>query len=197
MIRWMLLLGLLLVGCGMGPTTYPGDRVEERACRWCGGTGEAGQMQEGGPVSDGPCPGCRGAKKLKVVVPGPNHPAVVKGTVRDLAALGDIAGNPDAIALMTMQEGQNPGPVTGAVPNATVVFEGSDKVTYAVPATGRIKTMLKPGHYKVTITAPGFAEGHQEIDVAQRREPIWSERARLVTEEQEADTTYVDFTLRR
>lgn len=189
MWRWLLVLGLLVVGCGMGPTTYPGDKTEERTCRWCGGTGLAGPMDEGPHNTGGKCPGCRGAKKLTVVIPGPNHPAMVRGTVRDATKMGEDS------PLLSFEESHTPGPVRGAVGGAKVVFEGVDRVEYTVPSSGKVKTLLKPGHYKVTISAPGFQEAQEEVEVAQRREPIWDEKAHLKTEEQEADTTYVDFVL--
>ncbi len=190
----------------MKPQVYPGDRTEVRDCRWCGGTGEGGDeremaMGEGMPPrggGGGVCPGCRGKKKLSVVIPGPNHPAVVRGSVRDLKAMGDEAMNPEAAALLAFHENRSPGPVKGAVGGAKVVFDsGSKKVEYTVPASGKIKTMLVPGDYKVTVTADGFAEYHDEVHVAARREPIWDERARLVTEEAMAEQTEVLFLLSR
>lgn len=198
MIRWLLLLSLLVAGCGMGPQAYPGDKTEERACRWCDGTGKDVPQEEGIPVpTGGKCPGCRGAKRLRVVIPGPNHPAVVKGTVRDAAALGNVAYDPEAQAVLAFEESRGPGPVRGAVQNAKILFEGPARVEYSVPASGRIKTMLKPGSYKATVTAPGYQETTLELTVRPRQEPLWAERARLITEEQEADTTYVDFLLKR
>ncbi|GMU54383.1 MAG: hypothetical protein AMXMBFR33_35290 [Candidatus Xenobia bacterium] len=191
----------------MKPQTYPGDRTEMRDCRWCGGTGEGGDEREmamqgeGMPPrggGGGVCPGCRGKKKLSVIVPGPNHPAVVRGSVRDVKAMGAEATSPEAAALLAFHENRSPGPVKGAVGGAKVVFDnGSKKVEYTVPANGKIKTMLVPGHYKVTVTAEGFQDYHDEVDVAARREPIWDERARLITEESVADQTEVLFLLSR
>lgn len=195
MIRFWLLLSLLMVGCGLGPQAYPGDKTETRVCYWCNGTGLAADEVEG-RTTGGKCPGCRGAKKLKCILPGPNHPAEVRGTVRDATALGDMANNPEAAALMAFEENRRPGPIRGAV-SAKISFEGADKIEYTVPASGRIKTLLKPGHYNVTITAPGFQELKTEADVRARQEPIWDERAHLVTPEREADVTYLDFVLKK
>lgn len=192
MRQYLLLLCLLSGGCGMGPKTYAGDKVETRTCRWCNGSGQDTTGAEGAPPSGGLCPGCKGAKNLQVIIPGPKHPAMVKGTVRDASKLPH-----DDNGLTAMMEAREPmKPITGGVGGAKVSFQ-KDGTTQEIPSsnTGRFKILLEPGHYKVHVTAGGFADLDQELDVAARKEPIWEERAHLVTEAAEADTTYYDAAL--
>jgi hypothetical protein len=79
------------------------------------------------------------------------------------------------------------------VAGAKVSFQ-KDGISQEIPSgsTGRFKILLEPGHYKVHITANGFADLDEELEVAARKEPIWEERAHLKTEAAEADTTYYD-----
>ncbi|MEW6277974.1 MAG: hypothetical protein AB1758_05075 [Candidatus Eremiobacterota bacterium] len=207
-VRWKSLGAVALVGlvlfvtvrAMMGPQLYPGDRVETRVCRWCNGTGRSDPSEEGIPNPGGPCPGCRGAKKLRVILPGPQHPAVVKGTVRDSAVVGELDSMmPETAAMMQFQESRNPTqPVTGAVPGLRLVFEGNgQKLELNIAKSGRFKALLPPGDYQVTLSAPGYATRSESLHVAARREPIWDERATLITEERIADETWVDFRMTR
>ena len=190
MRKLLVVLILWLSGCSSGPRTFAGDKVETRACRWCNGTGvdDSGE----GPSAGGACPGCRGAKQLQVVIPGPKHPALVKGVVRDLSKLP--SGSDDVVVLMEAREPLKP--VTGALAGAQVRFE-KDGTTQEIASSsgGRFKILLEPGHYKVHLSATGFADLDQELDVAPLQEPIWAERAHLKTPEKDADTTYFDVSL--
>lgn len=168
---------------------YPGDKVETRQCRWCNGSGkdEDAESQE---RTGGVCPGCRGAKKVDVILPGPNHPVVIKGSVRD-AALSDglpyDEGPPNPLQ-----------PVKGAIPNAKIVFErGGKPVETQTATTGRFRLAVPPGTYKVSIKADGFPSLSEEFEVHPRREPIWLEKANLITEEKLADEMTPVFLLKR
>ena len=208
-VNWKVFVALAFVGLGlfltarffMKPATYPGDVIEERECRWCGGTGVNGpDLAESGAPGTQPgatCIGCRGRKRLQVIVPGPNHPALVKGTVRDAAVAGRL--DPEAAAMAQFMENRDPRePVQGAVGDATLVAEsGGKRLELPVAKTGRFRCLLAPGSYQVTIRAPGYRTSTTTLQVPQRREPIWDERARLVTEEQEADTVWADFALEK
>jgi hypothetical protein len=196
MARWMVLSFLWLGGCTSTGQVYPGDKTEQRSCRWCNGSGvESGDAYDGSPPPGvrpgGACPGCAGAKKVTVILPGPEHPTWVKGTIRD----SKVAENLPIEALLT--ENQRPmQPVAGAISGAKLEFEGpSGKVPTASNNTGRFKLFLKPGHYKVRIQAAGFAEKSQEFDVPARQQPIWQEKAKLVTEQSKADEFPLDLTL--
>jgi len=178
----------------MGPKTFPGDKVETRTCRWCNGTGQNAEPEgEGRPPAPGACPGCGGSKNVQVLVPGPKHPALVKGTVRDESKAP--AGDNGLTAMMESREPMKP--ITGGVAGAKVTFQ-KDGATQEVPSsnTGRFKILLEPGHYKVHVSADGFADLDEELDVAARKEPIWQEKAHLKTEAAEADTTFYDAALK-
>jgi hypothetical protein len=193
MRKLLILLTLFLSGCSMGPTSYPGDKVETRACRWCNGSGQNTEPEsEGGPPTGGSCPGCRGAKQLKVIVPGPKHPALVKGAVRDASKMP--SGNDEVVALLEAREPLKP--ITGALGGAKITFEkdGARQEVSSLPS-GRFKLMLEPGKYKVHLSADGFADSDQNFEVAVRQEPIWDEKAHLKTEAQEADTSFFDVAL--
>ena len=181
---------LWLAGCSGGPKTFAGDKVETRACRWCNGSGvdDSGE----GPSAGGACPGCRGAKQLQVVIPGPKHPALVKGVVRDLSKLP--GGPDDVVVLMEAREPLKP--ITGALGGARLRFE-KDGTTQEISSSsaGRFKILLEPGHYQVHLSAAGFADLDQPLEVAPLQEPIWAERAHLKTPEKDADTTYFDVSL--
>ncbi|MFN8611832.1 MAG: hypothetical protein U0931_30080 [Vulcanimicrobiota bacterium] len=72
--------------------------METRICRWC---------EEGpGTRPGGPCPGCKYAKQLKLIVPGPKHPAMVKGAIRDQSEL--LEGPTDVVLLMESREPLKP-----------------------------------------------------------------------------------------
>lgn len=193
-ICWTLLV-CVISGCSASKV-YPGDKVEQRDCRWCGGSGvERGESYEGSPPPGvkvgGACVGCKGARKLRVVLPGPKHPAWLKGTVRDAEK---VRGMPVEVELN--ERINRTQPVLGAVAGARLRFQGAGKAVEVTSApSGRYRVLLEPGDYKVTITASGFADCQGEAHVAPRTAPIWDERARLVTPEQEADTSQADFLL--
>lgn len=155
-----------------GPELREGDRVESLACPVCGGSGEA---KEAGKR----CATCLGSKKLKAVVPGPNHPALIKGTVRDLSAFKGQA-EADSVAAQDAQSHKlSLQAVRGAVPRASLLFEGPENVEIVAKTTGRFSGYLKPGSYKLSVMAPGYAKLEREISVGPRQEPIWPEAAGL------------------
>ena len=175
-----------------GPQMYDGDRLETRTCRWCNGTGKdgGGDGPEGGPrPADGVCPGCRGAQKSQVIIPGPKHPTPLKGSVRDATL---FPGGADAVAMVELTERSKPmQPIQGAVREAKIVFDGPTKLEISSLATGKFRCQLEPGQYTLTVTASGFKEFKQSLTVPQRKNPIWQEKAKLVTEEQADDTLVV------
>ncbi len=190
-------LFVILAKMGSGPQLYPGDKTEIRTCRWCNGSGIEANQEEG--TQDprtrpgGPCVGCHGAKKLSVVMPGPNHPASVKGTVRDAQVGRDLP-----VEALLMENRQPMRPVAGAVGGAKIVFAGpSRQVETLVGPNGRFRAMLQPGHYTVKLSAAGYKESTEQLDVAPLREPIWQEKAHLVTPEKEADVTRVDYLMEK
>lgn len=97
---WLGLMGLaVVVGLVTGrwlkqPTLYPGDRVETRECRDCGGSGRMIAGYEGGPQTETACDTCAGRGKVQVILPGPNRPVWVKGAVVDAARAGSLVEDP-------------------------------------------------------------------------------------------------------
>lgn len=170
------------------PAVYAGDRVETRDCRDCGGTGVMGDYMEGEPQpgmpsKEGPCVTCGGRKTVQVILPGPNHPAWVKGTVVDAA----LVAEGDAGLLDERLAGRGPmEPVPGAIPQATVVFErGGQKVEVHSANSGRIRAQLPPGTWKVSATAAGFSSYSGQVDVPPRTSPIYVEEARTLRPEED------------
>jgi hypothetical protein len=89
-------------------------------------------------------------------------------------------------------------PVVGAIPGAKLEFQGAgDPVEVTTAATGRFRVLLPPGSYKVRMRADGYAEATAELSVGARKEPIWEERARLVTPEQAEDETHFDGVMKK
>lgn len=151
-----------------GPQLHDGDRVESLDCPVCQGTGV-------GKLVDTRCQACLGNKTLKVVLPGPNHPVDIRGSVRDLAAFKDLAEAEQVAANDALDRKPSLTPVRGAVPHAAIVFEGGERVEMVSKATGKYWGMLPPGSYRVTVTAPGFAPYSQQLEVPPRQQPIWPE----------------------
>ena len=157
------ILAFVAVRSTSGPQLYAGDRLETRTCRWCSGSGlylvEAHESK---------CPGCQGAKTVKVVIPGPEHPAPVRGNVSDAAAAPAPAAEKGKLHL-----------VKGGVPDARLSFKGPEALEITSQAGGRYKCSLKPGAYTVTVTADGFQSLTQSFTVAPLQSPVWEERTRL------------------
>lgn len=158
----MLVVGLKSSG---GPQTFDGDKIEVRDCWACEGSGE----------KDGErCKDCLGNKTLKVVVPGPNHPAQVKGSVRDKTAFkneqeaAEIAAKDAADTKLSLK------PVQGGVGQATILVKGQNgEVELETKASGKFSTLLKPGTYTLVVSAQGFQEKTLTLEVAARQEPVW------------------------
>lgn len=167
---------------------YAGDKLETRTCRWCNGSG-IDQEEEGPKPPGGCCPGCNGSKQVEVVLPGPKHPRWVKGTVQDQAALPVGYQDPEAAAMEAVTAAHQPmQPVRGAVPEAKITFEGpGGKLEVTSARTGRFRCALPPGVYNVKVSAPGFSEATQTVEIGPLQHPIWNERANLVTEEKMED----------
>lgn len=184
----MAIFFVILAGRRPAPKLYPGDRTEMRTCRWCNGTGiEQGgehELENGAPLkAGGPCVGCRGEKQLRVILPGPNHPAWVKGTVID-PTLGDLVESSGPSRFRS---------VPGALKGAQLEWSnGSEKWETRVGLTGRYKILLAPGHYKVHVSFKDYKPYDGEVDVVAPTEPIWEEYAHLVTPDEQPP---VDFQL--
>ncbi|MBI2267491.1 MAG: carboxypeptidase regulatory-like domain-containing protein [Armatimonadetes bacterium] len=165
------------------PSLSPGDRLETRTCRECGGGGKIrGDAYEGDPRlrPGGPCPACKGKGKVQVIIPGPKHPVAVKGVVFDKGAYPQE----DAPGAQLMLERDPRKPVPGAIGQAKIAFisQGRKLLEVTSNATGRFKALVPPGTYKVTATAGGFQPYEEAFSVPPLTEPIWLEEARIVRE---------------
>src|SRR2546429_9969226 len=82
------LLSLLFILGGMQaakyfsrPDLYPGDRVEERACRWCGGSGKDKEMARRLPELEDACHACGGGGREEAIIPAPPRPTQMAAAV--------------------------------------------------------------------------------------------------------------------
>lgn len=170
-----------------GPQLSKGDKLEVRTCRRCQGNGQE-------PASDKRCRGCLGSKKVKVILPGPEHPVEIGGTVRDLGAFDDLQ-SAQSLA-QSESEPKNLTPVRGAVRQAKIRFHGaSGKIELESKATGRYRGALKPGQYQVEVTAAGFQDWKQDLTIAPRTEPIWPKMPGV--EESKEDQLRLHFMLKK
>lgn len=169
---FLALMFVMGVRSATGPQLREGDRVESLPCPVCRGSGE-------GKEAGKRCSTCLGAKKLKAVVPGPNHPVLIKGTVRDLAAFKDRQEAEQVAEAEAKDHRLSLKPVRGAVAQASLILEGAQRVEIPVKATGRYSGYVAPGRYQLSLRASGYGELRQELEVAPRQQPIWPEAAGL------------------
>lgn len=149
-----------------GPQLYDGDKLESRDCPRCEGRGTF--------ESEERCRGCVGAKKLKVIIPGPEHPVSISGTVRDLGAFKNEAEAREVAEVDATTKKVTLKPVRGAVGNAQIVFKAAHgEFVIQGKATGRYSCAMKPGEYEVTVTADGFPEKKEQLTVPVRTHPVW------------------------
>ena len=181
-------LFLLVIPVSMGltrwlrqPQLFPGDKLEYRTCRECGGSGvEAGDASEGpqeGPGAPGSrCVGCGGKKQVAVILPGPNHPSKVSGVIFE-----GKADDPDQDLAVMMSAADPHASVPGALADAHVVFQkDAERREYTSNQKGVFKGALSPGEWKFTATAGGFKEQTGTLSVPALTEPIWQEEAHIV-----------------
>jgi hypothetical protein len=162
-------MGLMLVFGLRSSSQVPlheGDERRSITCKWCEGTGKMGEER---------CKYCLGAKKLKAVIPGPNHPLRVRGTVWNVAHFGseekarEAAESEDyeKVYLKTRPE---------AVGQARIIFQNSDaEVVMEAKPSGRYWGYLVPGDYTVSVMHPEFEKMEQAFTVPVREHPIWPE----------------------
>jgi hypothetical protein len=173
------------------PDLFPGDVMEERDCRYCGGTGTDPEF----PI----CHSCSGDGKVNVIIPGPNHPIMISGAVLDYQNYL-LTGGPMDMGIAAFQ------PVDGAIPGATLtltrlgnallyefdeetgeryevgeeevrteILEGESEHTFTIPPSGRFRVQLKPGLWRVTSRANGYQPFDRELNLPALVEPIWQE----------------------
>lgn len=172
-----------------GPELFPGDKVEALVCPVCQGSGD-------GKQAGTRCQACLGSQKLKAVVPGPEHPVEVRGSVRDLGRFRDQSEADEVAARDAANLKPSLNVVQGGLANARVVFEGGPgRTEFESKATGKYWGVLPPGQYKLTVSADGFAPVSREMTVEPRSKPIWPEAGGLDPAEKE--TLQLDLFLSR
>lgn len=153
-----------------GPQLFKGDRQETMICRLCQGNGKD-------------CKLCLSTGKVKVIVPGPNHPVDIRGTVRDAAAFPSLEQAQSTAEREAGEVGLKP--VTGAVHNARLAFAKDGKtINIQGKATGRFRCNLPPGTYQLSIEADGYQPLKQAFEVPIRRQPVWPARPGLDLDEE-------------
>lgn len=143
---------------------HEGDERRSITCKWCQGEGT---------IEGERCKYCLGAKKLKAIIPGPNHPVRIKGTAWDLGRFQDRAAAEKAAASVDytkvhLRADEN------TVGGVKLIFQdGDSEVEMQTKISGRFRGFIKPGHYQVRIEAPGYAHQEFEYEVPKRTLPVW------------------------
>jgi hypothetical protein len=170
------------------PELYEGDRLEQRTCRICEGTGK--EPADGRPRLDDCCSFCAGRRKVRVIVPGPKRPTRLWGAVVDAARVQNLAGDPGNLRAITHPFLPGSAPkIPGGIPRARVVFKPAEGEPVAIDTdeTGRFSRRLAPGLYRVSISARGYRLLEEPIEVAPLTVPIWLEKATLLREPDSAE----------
>gem|GEM_PF-6651579 len=150
------------------PSVYDGDRKEERICRLCRGMVPR-------------CGVCGGKGKVKVIIPGTNHPLSVYFEVYDkqfrvqgMMRYSSVPGNGSV---------RSSGP--GAINGAEIVLtdsSGKQVAKLTTGMTGQQAIDLRPGSYKLAVKKPGYRDYECDLSVPVRTDPIWLEKKKLPPE---------------
>ncbi|HVR75607.1 MAG TPA: carboxypeptidase-like regulatory domain-containing protein [Planctomycetota bacterium] len=171
---------------------YEGDRMESRPCRACGGRGRDPEFAIANPELGDRCLACAGKGTVEVVIPGPNRPTRFWGAVIDAGEVEelDLFPYPNLIRMLPIQVAFLPkdaGRIPGALGGARVDFTDSagKRIEATTNATGRFSQLVPPGSYRIRIEAPGHdVFVHEEPFIVRTlTEPIWLEKAQILTEE--------------
>ena len=143
---------------------HEGDVRKSITCKWCEGEGTlAGER----------CKYCLGAKKLKAIIPGPNHPLRIRGTVWKLASFkskeeAEKAASEVDYSKVELRAADN------TVGGTKITFKTGDEVVeMQSKISGRYRGFIKPGDYTVTVEAPNFAPQTFDYKVPVRTKPVW------------------------
>lgn len=178
----MLVFGMR--SAGQAPL-HEGDRRESVECKLCQGSGTT----EGNR-----CNYCLGAKKVKVIIAGPNHPVRIRGTVWNLSAFD---GKEQAEAKSKTADYSrvslkaNPQTVGRAILN----FKKGEEVTEIQgKVNGRYRGFLEPGAYTLTIKSDGFKAFEKEVTIPKRQHPVWPEINGFQPEDEDQQTLEIFLT---
>ncbi len=160
------------------PTLYEGDKIEVRACRECGGTGKDPEQARDYPQLGDRCPACAGEGKVDVLIPGPNHPTLIRGAVAAQAALTPFSTYDEFRPIARPQHDN-----ATLISAAKIVFSTSGKhFEAAADNGGHFRVELPPEHYSLECSAAGYVSTKADFDVGALTEPIWQEKAHIIRE---------------
>ena len=150
-------VAFLIVPHFTGPSVYPGDRVEKRVCRECGGSGKDPEQSEIRQMTGGRCQACEGEGKVEVIVPGPNRPTRIKGVAADIAHGSGYDTYNSLRPVSAPDAGLSLQAPAGVVDSAKVtVRDGSGKTEEQESnGLGLFAFDLTPGRYHLSVTKAG------------------------------------------
>ena len=158
---------------------HDGDERKSIECKFCQGTGE---------VQDERCKYCLGAKKVKVVIPGPNHPLRIQGTVWDLSAFKNKE-EAESFAATTDYTKVSLRPDPKTVRQAALTFnDGSQQTLLEGKVNGRYRGFVSPGSYTLEVVAEGYQPAKLSLVVPPREHPVWPEMAGVQPEDEDQIT---------
>ena len=166
---------LLLANSLKGPRVSRGDAVEQRTCRSCDGsgveTGASGRFAKEGAV----CFTCAGEKTVKVVIPGPDHPTTILGT---LQCEGHPPESQKSQGPLGMPRLDRLGPPPGPVVKGKITVTGGSKPVTVEASAGRFRATLVPGSYHLSVDAEGYLPLVSAVKVERIQGPIIHDRLR-------------------
>ena len=160
-----------------GLDLYEGDEVEERECRYCGGTGRDEQLALEMPGHGGRCPACAGTGEVQVILPGPHRPVRFRGLVLDAL---EVPESPHVVR-PPQTHGSPFKKHPAAVAGATVTFIPAvgDSITLKTNGHGRFSARLIPGEYRAEVRAARRSALREKVVVQPLVAPIWLEKANI------------------
>ena len=158
---------------------HEGDERKSIACKFCQGTGE---------VEGNRCKYCLGAKKVKAVIPGPNHPLRIQGTVWDLSAF-ESKEEAESFAAKSDYDKVSLRPEPQTVRQATLTFsDGSRETVLEGKINGRYRGFIPPGDYSLKVTAEGYQPEDLSVTIPEREHPVWPEMAGIQPDDEDQIT---------
>jgi len=121
---------------------FEGDTRKEMTCITCDGLGRTGKEES--------CPSCRGRGVADFIIPGPNRPVQLVGTVKDSA-------------------GQ---PVKGAEVRARQAEGDQTEVLLESNQDGQFGIKLPPGAYVISVAVEGKGSVSESLLIEPQTEPI-------------------------
>ena len=167
------------------PDMYPGDRIEERTCRSCGGSGEDKDLAQQVPELGNACRACGADGKVDVIIPGRDRPTKIAGVVIDglfdseLATADNFRPTPEFNSNPEEHRKKS-----HTLSDVSITIHRSDGEDREVTSNeyGLFNAKLSPGRYTISARGEGFAAISSEIVIEPLTEPIWLEEAAILNE---------------